>query len=96
LLHPRGVVIVADTDEPPLPFTDRAFNLAIGRRSATTSREEEIARVLHPGGIYFAQHVGLASVFELIEFFLGPQPAAWRGGLPEGDAAAAEAAGLGS
>ena len=35
---------------------------------------DEIARVLRPGGTYFAQHVGPASAFELIEFFLGPQP----------------------
>lgn len=35
---------------------------------------DEVARVLMPGGTYFAQHVGPASVFELIEYFLGPLP----------------------
>ncbi len=50
--------------------------------------------MLRPGGMYFAQHVGPASVFELIEFFLGPQPQARRARHPEDEAAAAEAAGL--
>jgi hypothetical protein len=34
--------------------------------------------VLRAGGIYFAQHVGPASAFELVEHFLGPQPQARR------------------
>jgi hypothetical protein len=34
----------------------------------------EIARVLAPGGTYFAQHVGPGSAHELCEFFLGPFP----------------------
>lgn len=93
LLHPRGVVVVADPDEPPLPFADEAFDLITSRHPASIWWEE-IARALQPGGIYFAQHVGPASVFELIEFFLGPQPEARRGRRPEDEAAAAEAAGL--
>ena len=93
LLHPRGVVVVADPDEPPLPFADGAFDLVTSRHPATIWWEE-IARVLRPGGTYFAQHVGPASVFELIEFFLGPQPAARRGRHPDDEVAAARAAGL--
>lgn len=93
LLHPRGVVVVADRDEPPLPFADEAFDLVTSRHPATIWWEE-IARVLRPGGTYFAQHVGPASVFELIEFFLGPQPRARRERRPDDEAAAAEAAGL--
>ncbi len=93
LLHPRGVVVVADPDEPPLPFADAAFDLVTSRHPATTWWEE-IARVLRPGGTYFAQHVGPASGFELIEFFLGPQPAARRGRHPDDETAAARAAGL--
>ncbi|NNV09926.1 methyltransferase domain-containing protein, partial [Geobacillus sp. MMMUD3] len=93
LLHPRGVVVVADPDEPPLPFADAAFDLVTSRHPATIWWEE-IARVLRPGGTYFAQHVGPASVFELIEFFLGPQPQARRARHPDDEAAAAEAAGL--
>jgi len=93
LLHPRGVVVVADQDEPPLPFADGAFDLVTSRHPATI-HWEEIARVLRPGGSYFAQHVGPASVFELIEFFLGPQPEARRGRHHDDEAAAARAAGL--
>ncbi|MEW5537461.1 class I SAM-dependent methyltransferase [Streptomyces cyaneofuscatus] len=94
LLHPLGAVVVADADEPPLPFGDAAFDLVVSRHPVTT-RWEEIARVLAPGGTYFSQQVGPASVFELVEFFLGPQPPEVRRGRdPEDARAAAEAAGL--
>ncbi|MHC3461714.1 class I SAM-dependent methyltransferase [Streptomyces flavovirens] len=94
LLHPRGAVVVADADEPPLPFGDRAFDLVVSRHPVTTWWEE-IARVLTPGGTYFSQHVGPASVFELVEYFLGPQPAATRAARdPRRAAADAKAAGL--
>lgn len=93
LLHPRGVVVVENPDEPPLPFADRAFNLVTSRHPATIWWEE-IARVLQPGGTYFAQHVGPASAFELIEHFVGPQPEGRRGRHPQKETAAAKAAGL--
>jgi SAM-dependent methyltransferase len=93
LLHPRGVAVVADPDEPPLPFADGAFDLVTSRHPATIWWSE-IARVLRPGGIYLAQHVGPASVFELIEFMLGPQPEARAGRDPEREASDARAAGL--
>ncbi|WP_219416549.1 class I SAM-dependent methyltransferase [Pseudonocardia nigra] len=93
LLHPRGVVVVADPDEPPLPFADAAFDLVTSRHPATVWWTE-IARVLRPGGTYFAQHVGPATVFELVEYFLGTQPEARRKRHPEDESAAAEAAGL--
>ena len=93
LLHPRGVVVVADPDEPPLPFADGAFDLVTSRHPATIWWDE-IARVLQPGGIYCAQHVGPASAFELIEFFLGPLPGLRRGRHPDDEVAAARAAGL--
>lgn len=94
LLRPRGVVLVATPDEPPLPFADAAFDLVTSRHPATVWWEE-IARVLQPGGAYFAQHVGPASAFELIEFFLGPQPEEIRRQRhPADEATAAEAAGL--
>lgn len=92
-LHPRGVVVVADADEPPLPFADGAFDLVTSRHPASIWWDE-IARVLRPGGSYLAQHVGPASAFELIEFFLGPQPAARLERDPAGEASAARAAGL--
>jgi SAM-dependent methyltransferase len=93
-LHPKGVVVVADPDEPPLPFADAAFDLVTSRHPATVWWTE-IARVLAPGGTYLAQHVGPASAFELIEFFLGPQPPEARlARHPEQEVAAARAAGL--
>ncbi|MFI9099912.1 class I SAM-dependent methyltransferase [Streptomyces fildesensis] len=94
LLHPLGAVVVADEDEPPLPFGDAAFDLVVSRHPVTTWWNE-IARVLRPGGTYFSQQVGPASVFELVEYFLGPLPAAVRRGRHPDDArTAAEAAGL--
>ncbi|MFH9420070.1 class I SAM-dependent methyltransferase [Streptomyces sp. NPDC017529] len=94
LLHPRGAVVVADPDEPPLPFADDAFDLVTSRHPATVWWAE-IARVLRPGGTYFAQHVGPASVFELVEYFLGPQPEEVRRKRhPDDESRAAEAAGL--
>ncbi|MFP3466700.1 class I SAM-dependent methyltransferase [Leifsonia sp. SIMBA_070] len=93
LLHPRGVVVVADPDEPPLPFADAAFDLVTSRHPATIWWDE-LFRVLAPGGTYFAQHVGPASAFELIEFFLGPLPEARRGRHHDDEVAAAQRAGF--
>ncbi|WP_033324141.1 class I SAM-dependent methyltransferase [Actinomadura atramentaria] len=94
LLHPRGAVVVADTDEPPLPFGDAAFDLVVSRHPVTVWWDE-IARVLRPGGTYLSQQVGPASVFELVEFFLGPQPPEVRARRDPGAArAGAAAAGL--
>jgi len=74
LLHPLGVVVIAAA-EPPLPFADAAFDLVTSRHPANLWWDE-IARVLKPGGTYFAQHIGPASVQELIEYFGRPQPEA--------------------
>ncbi len=94
LLHPRGAVVVADPDEPPLPFADAAFDLVTSRHPVT-AWWDEIARVLRPGGTYFAQHVGPASAVETSEFFLGPQPGAARGARhPDRAREGAAAAGL--
>ncbi len=93
LLHGRGVVVVADPDEPPLPFADEAFDLVTSRHPATVWWTE-IARVLRPGGTYFAQHVGPASAFEVSEYFLGPQPEARDLRHPDREGADARAAGL--
>jgi SAM-dependent methyltransferase len=71
LLHPLGVVVVADPEEPPLPFADGAFDLVTSRHPATV-HWTEIARVLAPGGTYFAQHVGAGTNVEISEYFLGP------------------------
>jgi SAM-dependent methyltransferase len=92
LLHPLGTVVVADPEEPPLPFADGAFDLVVSRHPVR-AYFDEIARVLRPGGTYFAQHVGPRSVIEITEYFLGPQPG---GGSrhPDRERAEAEAAGL--
>ncbi|MEU6353991.1 methyltransferase domain-containing protein [Streptomyces sp. NPDC047072] len=94
LLRPRGVVVVAVAQDAPLPFADGTFDL-VSSRHPVSPRWAEIARVLRPGGTYFAQHVGPRSVFELVEHFLGPQPAGQSGDRhPDHERAAAEAAGL--
>ncbi|QYJ03137.1 class I SAM-dependent methyltransferase [Nocardioides panacisoli] len=92
LLGSRGVEVVA-TDGGPLPFPERSFELVTSRHPVRPDWDE-IHRVLVPGGHYFAQHVGPASAFELIEFFLGPVPEARRARHPDHEAAAAERAGL--
>ncbi|MFF9114616.1 methyltransferase domain-containing protein [Streptomyces massasporeus] len=94
LLRPRGVAVVAAAEDDPLPFADGAFDLVVSRHPVRP-HWDEIARVLQPGGTYFAQHVGPASVFELVEYFLGPQPDGVRGARhPDRERADAEAAGL--
>jgi SAM-dependent methyltransferase len=93
LLHPRGVVLVATRDEPGLPFADEAFDLVTSRH-ATVVRWAEIFRVLRPGGSYLAQQIGPATMRELFEFFLGPQPAKWAELQPDTQADRAQAAGL--
>ena len=94
LLRPKGVAVVACPDEPALPFADAAFDLVVCRHPVTTWWAE-IARVLAPGGTYFAQHVGPSSVFELSEYFLGPQPReAHDSRHQENDRIGAEQAGL--
>ncbi|OBK21096.1 methyltransferase type 11 [Mycobacterium asiaticum] len=95
LLHPRGVVLVATTDEPVLPFADGAFDLVTSRHPHDVGGWwPEIARVLTPGGTYFAQHNGPDTMLELIEFFLGPQPGAGAERQPEAERQEVEAAGL--
>ncbi|MGW1132118.1 methyltransferase domain-containing protein [Streptomyces griseoluteus] len=94
LLAPHGAVVVAAPDTAPLPFAGASFDLVLSRHPVTPDWPE-IARVLRPGGTYFAQHVGPASAFELVEYFLGPQPEAVRGVRdPEREREGAQAAGL--
>ncbi|OON81376.1 class I SAM-dependent methyltransferase [Streptomyces tsukubensis] len=94
LLRPRGVAVVADEEEPPLPFADGTFDLVVSRHPVRTYWDE-IARVLSPGGRYFSQQVGPSSVFEVVEYFLGPQSEQTRNSRhPDQARAAAEKAGL--
>ncbi|MGW3724879.1 class I SAM-dependent methyltransferase [Streptomyces sp. NPDC000851] len=94
LLRPRGVAVVAAPEDAPLPFADAAFDLVVSRHPVRP-HWAEIARVLEPGGTYFAQHVGPSSCYELVEYFLGPQPEDNRNARhPDHERAGAEAAGL--
>lgn len=93
LLRDRGVDVVQSEPGLPLPFPSNSFELVTSRHPVAPYWTE-IYRVLEPGGTYFAQHVGPASAFELIEFFLGPQPEARKGRDPLTEMAQATAAGL--
>ncbi|WP_425444155.1 methyltransferase domain-containing protein [Streptomyces uncialis] len=93
-LGPRGVVVVAAGQDDPLPFADGAFDLVVSRHPVR-AHWAEAARVLRPGGTYFSQEVGPASAFEVVEYFLGPQPERVRKARdPRAARRAAEAAGL--
>ncbi|KQH80940.1 methyltransferase type 11 [Mycobacterium gordonae] len=92
-LHPRGVVVVSVPEEKALPFAGDVFDLVTSRHPNSVPWAE-IARVLRPGGTYLAQHIGPATVAELTEFFIGPQPQAWARRDPKAERAQAESAGL--
>lgn len=93
-LEPRGVHVLKTDAGAPLPFADRSFDLVTAIHPVDPPWHE-IARVLQVGGTYFAQHVGPASAFELIEYFIGATTAEQRSGRdPEIEASRAEEAGL--
>jgi SAM-dependent methyltransferase len=92
-LHPLGVAVVQHDGTSPLPFASDSFDLVTSRHPVNTDWGE-IARVLTPGGTYYSQQVGPASMVELSEAFLGPLPDAHRWRRPEDARADAEAAGL--
>jgi SAM-dependent methyltransferase len=93
LLGPHGVRVVETKDDESLPFGDDSFELVTARHPVRPDWAE-IRRVLVPGGRYFAQHVGPASAFELIEYFVGPLPEQRKHRAPEREIAAAEECGL--
>lgn len=93
LLGSRGVQVVEIAEGATLPFPDESFELVTARHPVRPAWRE-IRRVLVPGGSYFAQHVGPASAFELIEHFLGPLPEERKGRDPQRESAAARDAGL--
>lgn len=93
LLSPRGVDVVFVEPGRPLPFPDAGFDL-VSSRHPVRPDWREIVRVLAADGTYLAQHVGPASAFELIEWFLGPLPRERLGRDPEREVAEAESAGL--
>lgn len=93
LLGQRGVQVVETVADAPLPFPGETFELVTARHPVRPDWTE-IHRVLVPGGSYLAQHVGPASVFKLIEHFLGPLPEERRVRHPQCESAAAQDAGL--
>jgi SAM-dependent methyltransferase len=92
-LASRGVEVYEADAGGVLPFPDHSFDLVTSRHPVEPSWAE-IRRVLEPGGTYFAQHVGPASAFELIEFFLEALPGQRQERDPGRERAAAERAGL--
>ncbi|GAB3812682.1 class I SAM-dependent methyltransferase [Micromonospora zhanjiangensis] len=93
LLSPRGVEVVPVEPGRPLPFPDAGFELVTSRHPVSPDWTE-IARVLTDDGRYLAQHVGPASAYELIEWFVGPLPRENLDRQPDREVAAARAAGL--
>jgi SAM-dependent methyltransferase len=92
-LAARGVRLVETSQSvAALPFADTSFDLIISRHPVD-AWWAEIARVLRPGGRYFAQHVGPYSLRELSELFVGPASDPSRR-APEVERRAAEGAGL--
>lgn len=76
-----------------MPFADEAFDLVTTRHPISVWWAE-ILRVLRPGGTYFAQHIGPATVRELVEYFTAPQLEIWAELHPDTVRAQAQAAGL--
>ena len=93
VLGPRRVEVYETEPGGPLPFPDESFELVTSRHPVAPDFAE-IERVLVPGGRYFAQHVGPASAFELIDFFVGPRREGPLDRDPYREVAEAEAAGL--
>lgn len=92
-LSSRGVhLVVTSQTRQGLPFADGAFQLVISRHPVEVWWRE-IARVLQPGGTYFAQHVGPHSLRSLSEFLMGPLPDASTRD-PDVERQAAQRAGL--
>jgi SAM-dependent methyltransferase len=92
-LRERGVhLVVTSQTQPGLPFVDESFELVISRHPVEVWWVE-IARVLRPGGSYFAQHVGPHSLRSLSEQLMGPLPDASNRD-PQLERQAAKSAGL--
>lgn len=70
-LEPLGVRVVEVADDADLPFEDGSFDL-VSSRHPTTTRWDEVARVLAAGGTYISQQIGPGSAHEVSEAMLGP------------------------
>ena len=92
-LRERGVtLVVTSQSRVGLPFADESFELVLSRHPIEPWWGE-IARVLEPGGSYFAQHVGPYSLRSLSERLMGALPSESKRD-PEIERRAAEDAGL--
>jgi SAM-dependent methyltransferase len=92
-LGSRGAhLVVTSQERQGLPFADGAFQLVISRHPVDVWWGD-IARVLRPGGTYFAQHVGPHSLRGLSQFLMGPLPDASNRD-PDVERQAAQRAGL--
>jgi len=92
-LRMRGVhLLVTSQTVRSLPIADASFDLVVSRHPVDVWWGE-IARVLRPGGAYFAQHVGPHSLRDLGEQLGGAWPARSERD-PDVERRAAEAAGL--
>jgi SAM-dependent methyltransferase len=94
-LAARGVhLVVTSQTRAALPLREASFDLVISRHPVEPWWAE-IARVLRPGGTYFAQHVGPSSLRTLSERLMGPWPtASTHARDPQAERRAAEDAGL--
>ena len=92
-LRARGIhLVVTSQATAGLPFAAGSFELVISRHPIEPWWAE-IARVLEPGGVYFAQHVGPHSLRSLSECLMGPLPESSHR-HPDLERRAAEDAGL--
>jgi SAM-dependent methyltransferase len=68
-----GGTVVGVAERGSYPFRSASFDLVVSRHPVVT-RWDEVARVLRPGGRYFAQHVGAGSNRALTDAMMGAQP----------------------
>jgi SAM-dependent methyltransferase len=72
-LEPFGARVFEVDPTADLPSASASLDLVVARHPVTI-RWKEIARVLAPGGTYFAQHIGPGSNAALTNALMGPQP----------------------
>lgn len=70
-LRPFRVRVEQTPEQGPLPFDDESFDL-VTTRHPTVVPWVEVARVLLPSGVFFAQLIGAGTNRELTEFLMGP------------------------
>lgn len=71
-LLPLGIDFRAGDGAGRLPFGDAAFDRVINRHGDFA--EQEVRRLLKPGGLFITEQVGAQNDRELVELLLGPTP----------------------